>query len=233
MLHNVKDLYGNKISALDGDIGHVKDFYFDDTIWVIRYMVADTGNWLSGREVLLSPYSFGPLNQEEKAVLINLTHKQVEGSPLRETHEPVSRQYELEYFNYYGWPYYRNNSEIWGVNASPMTYPPTDKEMVAYEKHHENDDGHLRSTKDINGYLIEATDSVIGHVSSFLVDDWSWAIRELVVETGHWYSGKEITISPCKIERISYEESKVFVNLTKEEIQKAAEKDVVLAGALL
>ncbi len=233
MLHNINDLYGNKISALDGDIGHVKDFYFDDTIWVIRYMGADTGNWLPGREVLLSPYSFGALNQEEEALLVNLTQKQVEDSPLREMHEPVSRQYELEYFNYYGWPYYWNGGGIWGFNAYPMIYPPSDEEIDAYEKHHENDDRHLRSTKDINGYHFEATDGVIGHVSSFLVDDRSWAIRELVVETGHWYAGKEIMISPSKIERISYEESKVFVNLTKEEIQKAAEKDVVLAGALL
>jgi hypothetical protein len=63
------------------------------------------------------------------------------------------------------------------------------------------------------------------------VDDRSWAIRELVVETGHWYSGKEILISPSKIERISYEDSKVFVNLTKADIQRTAENDIAKTGA--
>jgi hypothetical protein len=64
-----------------------------------------------------------------------------------------------------------------------------------------------------------------------MVDDRSWAIRELIVETGHWYSGKEILISPSKIERISYEESKVFVNLTKADIQRTAENEVAKARA--
>jgi hypothetical protein len=64
-----------------------------------------------------------------------------------------------------------------------------------------------------------------------MVDDKSWAIRELVVETGHWYSGKEILISPSKIERISHEGSKVFVNLSNADIQRTAENEVAKARA--
>src|ERR1035437_6250786 len=87
------------------------------------------------------------------------------------------------------------------------------------------------SRRDAFGYHIEATDGPIGSVSSFMVDDKSWAIRELVVETGHWYSGKEILISPSKIERISHEEPKVFVNLSKADIQGTGEKEGARARA--
>ena len=64
-----------------------------------------------------------------------------------------------------------------------------------------------------------------------MVDDKSWAVRELVVETGHWYAGKEILLSPAKVQRISYEESKVFVSLTMADIQRTAENEVAKAGA--
>jgi len=67
-------------------------------------------------------------------------------------------------------------------------------------------------------------------VSGFLVDDKNWAIHKLVVETGHWYSGKEILISPSKVERISYEESTVYVNLSKADLQRSGENEVAKAG---
>ena len=231
MLRNIKELYGNKLGASDGDIGHVKDFYFDDQTWVIRYVVADTGSWLSGRLVLISPHAFGPIDQEGKTLLINLTRKQIENSPAIESHKPVSRQYEVEYYRYYGWPAYWNGGAMWGMGGFPVVLPPSKDEMEALQKHHHRDDKHLQSTRAVNGYHIQTVDGTIGHVSGFLVDDKSWAIRKLVVEAGHWYSGKEILISPGKIERISYEESKVFVKLTKAEIQRTEENEVAKTGA--
>ena len=55
MLRSIKQLHGAKLGASDGEIGHVKDFYFDDQNWAVRYVVADTGSWLPGRQVLISP----------------------------------------------------------------------------------------------------------------------------------------------------------------------------------
>lgn len=104
MLQSIKQLSGKKLGASDGDIGHVKDFYFDDQTWAVRYVIADTGNWLPGRQVLISPYAFGGLHQAEKVLRVNLTRKQIENSPAIESHKPVSRQYEEEYHRYYGWP---------------------------------------------------------------------------------------------------------------------------------
>jgi hypothetical protein len=59
MLHNTQSLYGRTLSATDGEIGHVQDFYFDDQTWAARYLVVDTGTWLTGRKVLLPSDAFG------------------------------------------------------------------------------------------------------------------------------------------------------------------------------
>jgi hypothetical protein len=231
MLLNIKELYGNRIAATDGDIGHVKDFYFDDKIWVIRYLVADTGSWLPGRLVLLSPHAFGKWDRGGNTLKINLLKKQIENSPRIESHKPVSRQFEIEYYSYYGWPGYWNGGAMWGMGGYPMIVPRSVDEAEAHQAPHQPGDKHLRSAHAVSGYHIQASDGAIGHVSGFLVDDRSWVIRELVVETGHWYSGKEILISPDKIDQISYEDSKVFVNLTQADIQHTAENALVAGGS--
>jgi hypothetical protein len=230
MLQNIKELYGYKLAGSDGDVGQVKDFYFDDKNWVIRYLVADTGSWLQGRLVLLSPHAFGELDGYEKTLHINLRKKQIEESPSIEMHKPVSRQYEVEYYRYYGWPAYWNGGAMWGMGGYPVMLPPSQDEMAAHLCHH-RDDKHLRSTLAVTGYHIHAVDGVIGHVTGFLVEPRSWAIGKMVVEAGHWYYGREILISPDKIDRISYEDSSVFVNLTKADIQGTAEFEVARAGS--
>jgi hypothetical protein len=226
MLQSIKQLYGNKLAALDGDIGHVKDFYFDDENWVVRYLVADTGSWLTGRLVLLTPHAFGKLDQDEKTLHIKLHKKKIQDSPSIESHKPVSRQYETDYYGYYGWPTYWDGSAMWGMGSYPVVLPPSKKEMEIQKKYHHRDDKHLRSMQAVTGYHIQSADGEIGHVNSFLVDDKSWAIHELVIETGHWYSGKEILIPTSKVKKISYEEAKVFVSLTKADIQQTAENEI-------
>ena len=94
MLRIVKEFYGAKLGASDGEIGHVKDFYFEDQDWAVRYVVADTGSWLPGQQLLLSPHAFGSLHQTGKLLIVNLTRKQIKDSPPIESHKPVSRQYE-------------------------------------------------------------------------------------------------------------------------------------------
>ena len=226
MLQNIKQLYGNKLAADDGDIGHVKDFYFDDENWVVRYLIADTGSWLTGRLVLLTPHAFGKLDQNEKTLHVKLHKKKIQDSPSIESHKPVSRQYETNYYAYYGWPTYWDGSSMWGISGYPLVLPPSKKEMEIQKKYHHRDDKHLRSMQEVIGYNIQSVDGEIGHVSNFLVDDKSWAIHELVIETGHWYSGKEILIPTSKVKRISYEEAKVFVSLTKADIQQTAENAI-------
>src|SRR5450432_4571536 len=145
MLQNINEIYGNKIAALDGDVGQVKDFYFDDKTWVIRYVVADTGSWLTGRLILLSPHAFASLDPYEKIVHVKLHKKQIENSPPIESHKPVSRQYEIDYYQYYGWPAYWNGGALWGFGGFPVLLPPSQDEMSALLQHHHRDDKHLQS----------------------------------------------------------------------------------------
>jgi len=236
MFQNIKQLYGKKLGASDGNIGHVADFYFDDKTWAVRYLVADTGSWLPGRQVLLTPHAFGNhafgrSDAEIDLLRVNLTRKQIEDSPSIESHRPVSRQYEEEYYTYYGWPAYWEGGGMLGAAGFPVVMPPSTPDKLQHHGHDQRDDIHLRSTKSVTGYRIQATDGAIGTVNSFMVDGRTWAIREMVVETGHWYAGKEILVLPENIERISYEESTVFVNLKKEDLQQTMSNDVAQAGA--
>jgi len=235
MFQNLKQLYGRKLGATDGDIGHVKDFYFDDKSWTVRYLVVDTGSWLTGREVLLSPHAFGAhvfgKNEDDKALAVNLTLKQIEGSPSIDTHRPVSRQYEEDYYRYYGWPVYWDEFGMGSAPVAPAVVPPAKPDSHHHHGHNQRDDLHLRSTKAVTGYGIHATDGEIGSVSSFMLDRKSWAIRELVVETGHWYAGKPILILPANVTRISYDDSSVFVDLTKATLARTTKDEVAHAGA--
>ena len=223
MLKSVKQTYGDKLEASDGEIGHVKDFYFDDRPWVVRYLVADTGSWISGRLVLISPHSLGRLDQAGKTLRVNLTRKQIEDSPAIESHKPVSRQYEEQYYRYYGWPYYWQGDGLWGLSGFPIlelpSAPPAAEQSAAGGSPTETAEAHLRSTKAVIGYRLEASDGTIGHVCDFMMDDQSWAIGQLVIKTGHRFSGKEVEIPTTTVERISWDDSTVFVNLTKAAVE--------------
>jgi hypothetical protein len=229
MLRSIKQLYGDSLGASDGNIGHIKDFYFDDHKWAVRYVVVDTGNWLSERLVLISPHAFRHFDLYDICRGVNLTCLQIENSPPIALHRPVSRQFEEEYYTYYGWPYYWAGNGLWGMSSFPYAEPTPEDELAdgaACLPSTKSDDPHLRSTQAVKGYAIETSDGLIGHVVDFIVHDKNWAIRHLVVETGHWCWGKEMIISPKQIDRISYNESKIFVNVTKEAIQKSPQYNV-------
>jgi ribosomal protein S8 len=233
MLQSIKRLYGIELSASDGEIGHVQDFYFDDQDWAVRYVVADTGSWLAGRQVLLSPLGFGNLDQTRKQLRVNLTRNQIENSPSIESYKPVSRQFEEKYHSYYGWPYYWQGGGVWGTSAFPIFEIPAeslpDKPVTADSSRAKRGDEHLRSTLNVDGYRLEASDGKIGCVCDFMIDTESWTIKQLVVKTG-WLPGKEVEIPTSKIERMSYDESAVFVNLTGKIVERSPRHHVVLNG---
>lgn len=251
MLWKTNELKGCRLGALDGQIGHVKDFYFDDQAWTIRYLVADTGNWLPHRKVLLSPHAVNSIHPgahlgetareigdtfnvpgihaaHHPVIEVNLTKKQIEESPSIETHKPVSRQFEAQYFQYYGWPYYWPGPLLWG----PMAYPDTDLVLpppAAAEPPNraeaEGEDAHLRSALEVSGYEIQALDRHFGHVEQFIFDDESWAVRYLVLDTRNWWPGKRVLISPLWISWVSWPELKVYVDLDRDTVQRAPEYD--------
>jgi hypothetical protein len=220
MLYKAEALKGYTLHSLDGEIGKVKGFYFDDQHWTIRYLVADTGNWLTGRQVLISPHALAAVMPQEQQIAVDLTKKQIEDSPALETDKPVSRQFEEDYYGYYGFPMYWNGPFMWGPYPYIAREP---EEWTSPTKGEKVWDYHLRSTHDVSGHRIHATDGEIGHVEDFVIDDETWAIRYLVVDTRNWWPGKRVLVSPQWIERISWNESKVFVNLSRETVKQSPE----------
>jgi hypothetical protein len=220
MLYKSKTLKGYKLDSLNGEIGQAREFYFDDRHWAIRYLVADTGNWLTGRQVLISPYALETVNKDGQCITINLTKKQIEDSPPLESDIPVSQQFEQAYYGYYGWPLYWGGPYMWG------NYPyivRNSEKWKATTQDEKSWDAHLRSTHAVSGYNIHASDGEIGHVEDFIIDDDTWAIRYLVINTKNWWPGNKVLISTKWINRVSWGESKVFVKLSREAIMKSPE----------
>ena len=202
MLRNVNDLYGFSVAGNDGSIGEIRDCYFDDQTWTIRFFVGETGPWLAGRKVLISPIAIHGLDWPAKALSASLTREQVKASPDVDTSKPVSRQHEVEQFGYYGYPFYWGEGQLWGGGPRPgmslagygsVRLPngpqATAKFVDTQVKRHrdQGDNPHLRSCRAIERYHIHAIDGDIGHVESLLVDDEAWVIRYLVVNTnGRW-----------------------------------------------
>jgi len=221
MLHKAGTLKGYKLGGLDGEAGKVEEFYFDDRFWAVRYLVADTGEWLTGRQVLIAPHVLGAVNTKEQAVAVNLTQEQIELSPALSRDEPVSRQYQESYYRYYGMPIYWGGRYMWGMQ--PFLLRDSTKWEKESRESEEKWDPNLRSTRDVTGHHIEASDGDIGHVEDFIIDDETWAIRYLVIDTRNWWPGKHVLISPKWIERISWDDQKVYVNVQLESIKQAPE----------
>lgn len=216
------DLKGLVVRATDGELGTVDELYFDDETWGIRYLTLETGGWLGERQVLISPMSVLQIDWPSRRIDVKLTRKQIENSPNIDRHKPVSRQHEAAYLGYYGYPYYWDGPYMWGSVyypgelGTPMTLS---QQAVAERIQRESADTHLRSTRAVTGYHINATDGEVGHVDQFIVDDHAWAIRYLEVATQNWWPGKKVLLSPAWVERVSWEESKVFVALSREAIK--------------
>jgi len=224
MLRSLKEIIKYELSAKDGKLGRCKDFLFDEEKWTIRYIVADTGKWLPGKKVLISPISFGEVDFHAHTLSVKLTQKEVEESPPLDEDAPVSRRYEQKWLQYYGWPNYWYGDSLWG----PTDYPVElylERKQDLDEELDEPEDTHLRSVWEVTGYHIHAVDGDIGHVEDFIVDDKTWVIRHMIVDTRNWLPGRKVLIRPTWIQSIVWAENKVYVDVTSDAIRKSPEYD--------
>jgi hypothetical protein len=224
MLRSMQDLEDYAIRATDGDTGHVQDCYFDDERWAVRYLVVETGSWLSGRKVLISPISIGRPNWTDRVLPVSITQEQVKNSPHIDTEKPVSRQHEISYLGYYGYPCYWAGGGLWGAGAYPNLMM-TDDVPPWSAAPRQGDDPHLRSGNAVMHYHIEATDGDIGHVHSLLVDDETWAIRYIVANTSNWWLGHQVLIAPQWINEVRWSDERVSIDLTRQAVKDAPPYD--------
>jgi hypothetical protein len=238
MLRSMNTMMGFKIAALDDDIGKVDDFYFDDTIWTTRYLVVQTGNWLQDRRVLVSPAVIDPPLWERELLPTRLSSNQVEQSPPIDLDKPVSQQMLEDLHHYYGWPdYWGGNPMLTGTPGSMYSYwvaMAQAEEMRRQEKARRTDetddagdqaDPHLRSARAVKGYRIQTLDGEIGHLDDLFVDEASWFIRYLLIDTGNWLKGHKVLISPDWVDDISWAESQIRVTVTQEKVRSSPEYD--------
>jgi len=229
MLRSMKDMEDYTIGASDGVIGRVKDYYFDDEAWVIRYLVVETQDGSPRRKVLISPISIGRPNWSEKILPVSLTRAQVQKSPDIDTDKPVSRQHEMGYLGYYGYGAYWGGGGLWGAGIYPDELQSgLQKEMSRTAVPHPHDDAHLRSGNEIMRYYVHASDGDIGHVQGLIVDERSWAIRYIIVNTSNWWIGHNVLISPEWIENVDWAESHLSVDLTRQAIKDSPAYDPTL-----
>jgi sporulation protein YlmC with PRC-barrel domain len=225
MLKRLRDFEKWEVCSMTGEtLGTIEDVYFDDQQWAVRYLVVRTGNWMTGRSVLLSPFAVARVESEHARLEVQLTPEQIRNAPDADLAKPISRRWEAEYSKYYGYPYYWAGSGVWGIGATPAlaAFPPPD---VPVEDALTEEERHLRSAAEVSGYHVEATDGEIGHVEDFLVDDSTWAIRYLMIDTSNWIGGRTVLIAPAWADRIEWPRRKVDVGVTRDEVKNSPEYD--------
>ncbi|WP_372624633.1 PRC-barrel domain-containing protein [Falsiroseomonas sp.] len=225
MLWRSTTLIGSGIRARDGEIGSIADLLFDETDWTVRWVLVDTGTWLTGRRVLLPPSCFGAPGGVTLEYPVDLTRKQVEESPEIDFDAPVSRQLESRVYSHYGWTPYWNLGYA-PPFAAPGLLPTTGQAPPAPEPRQEpSGDPHLRSAREVTGYYVQATDGDIGHVEEFLVDDESWVIRYAMIDTANWWPARKVLLSPRSFREIDWATQKVRVDVTREQVKASPEYD--------
>ena len=243
MLRPISQLDGYAVHASDGVIGTVRDLLFDDVTWFVRWLVIDTGGWLSGRAVLLPPSVLSQVNHIGRQIDVRLTRQQVKDSPNADTERPVSRQQETEIYDYYSWaPYWGDGSYMdvmgYGGFLGGSLAPPPTEDSMRREKERDDvqrskNDPALRSVKEVIGYHIQATDGEIGHVEEFLVDEENWGIRYLVVDTKNWWPAKRVLISPMLVKKVDWSGRRVDLRAARQEIKSSPAYDASTVVDLL
>jgi hypothetical protein len=213
MLREISEINDFTVVAIDGRLGRVTDFLFDDLTWLVRWLVVDTGNWLSGRKVLLPPAVLTKIDPKGREFSVNLTKQQVKGSPDIDFYPPVTRQMEANIYDYYGW------SPYWGTGFT-MGAAVTAPADLRFRRGLPDDvDPHLLGTEGVTGYHIRASDGEIGHVEDFIVEDADWSLHALIVDTRNWWPGQKVLVSPCLVHKVDWIDSVVVLDIDRQSVK--------------
>ena len=239
MLFAATGLLGCPVETSDGRVGAVKDFLFDDQSWKIRWMAVETGDWLSGRRILIHPSAIAPLDLARPAsgrlpmmsmgdtlvIIVGLTKHEIEASPDLREDEPVTDQMQARLYDHYGWDPYWGDTFFGPDAIDPISKPilAETSERPAADMGADSGDGdpHLRSVVEVNGYHVHATDGDIGHVENFIASDINWGIRYLVIATHNWWPGKHVQLAPYAVEDIDWAERRINVNVTRDQVKSS------------
>jgi hypothetical protein len=195
----------------------MEDVYFDDKSWMVRYLVLKTDDWLSGRKVLIAPVALVE-DRSTWALLVDLTKDQIRQSPDIDTEKPVSRQQEIELYGHYSWKgYWESGFYAQGVGEIKEVgdVPPGVKGRTAV-------DLHLRATSYVTGFHIHGTDGEIGHIVDFVLDDQTWKLLYLIVDTHKLPGGDKVLIGIGHILQMQWNDAEIYLDETVTDIEKSA-----------
>ena len=212
MLHSVNDLLGYEIAATDGNIGHVRGFYFDPESWKIHYLVVDTREWLPGRKVLISLVALGELDVKHKSLPISLSKDQIRDSPPIDEDAPITSLHDLN--AYYGWQF------SLGGDMPSSGVELTEAAFVA------GGDIELRSTHEVIGFYVKAQDGDIGQVEDFIIDNEDWIVRYMVIDIRDLWPSKKVLIPPDWTDEVDWHDKKVYVAASLDAIRNSPEYDL-------
>lgn len=227
MLISTNTLQGESVVALDGEVGRVDGYLFDDEQWTVRYVIVKTGGWLFGENVLISPLHVDESQWKNGKINVGLTRDQVKSSPGVDTAKPVSRQWEADYNDYYNLPHYwvgAGSWGSWGTGGAMALLPSTSPEpwqRAAAAREREKYDAHLRSASEVTGYRLHATDGDLGHICDFLIDDDKWIVRYLAVDTHNWWPGKKVLLPPVLVDNVNWTHQSVSVAVARDKVRNA------------
>ncbi|GAB6145480.1 PRC-barrel domain-containing protein [Desulfocicer niacini] len=233
MLRSINEIIGYTFFVKEDDVGKCKDLLFDDQLWTVRHMVADTGGWLMDKKVLISPVMVQITDWQMQSIFLEITREQLEECPSLMEDEPISREHERKMFQYLNYPYYWAHDGLWGPGAYPavMTQIPDNSaqkhdEETLEEEEEKVEENHLRSFKEVKGYDIEASDGNIGYVEDFILEDKTWALRYVVLNTRNWLpGGKKVILSLNWVKKVSWEQSTLFLDISREQVENSPDFD--------
>ncbi|MFD1174197.1 PRC-barrel domain containing protein [Oceanobacillus picturae] len=237
MLFFTSELKTYNIHAADGVMGKVKDLYFDDEKWAIRYAIVDTRKWLPGRRVLLSPSSFITLNENDKHLEVEYDKEKVRNSPSISEESAVSKDVEDSLIGYYGWNRYWTGNMLWGSNDRPLAqFPPVvepqpevfDQQLEAQSQYN------LRSEDETIEFKVHADDGKIGTVADMVFDSEYWKLRYLVVQDSETYTKEQYFVYHTdQIESVDWFERDIYIKGSLAETKndtKYNSKDMILTS---
>lgn len=236
MLFTLKDIKDYHLQAVDGEIGKIESFIVDTFNWVVRYLVLELEN---KRYILLSAGAIGKPASGVQALPVFVSREFITNGPTFDITQPLSREIERQFSDYYEWPYYWEPGDVPNTLPGDLTAVPLiDMEIDREQKEEEQElipatgdetagqnNFHLHSTRELFGETIHTTndDHNAGKLVDIVTQDENWNVLYLVVDTGGLLSSKKVLVSPNWVQQIDEMGSRIDVNLKQETIQNSPE----------
>lgn len=223
VLRALRRLEQSKVTASDGELGLVVGFLVERDHYVVRYLVVETGGFVGGSKLLVSPISLHKNRTTHRGLHVATTISKVQDAPRFDLDQPISRRMELEFHRYYGYAQYWGQSGTWGESPQPGALARArnhDSAVVADTTG--SSEVRLLKATELRQYQVAGSDDVLGRVEDFVVDDETWEIRYFVVATDPWFGG-QVLIAPEWARRTSPERRTIYFGLTRQAVQDSPE----------